>query len=319
MDDDMMKKEYRDATTSEISNDRISKGNNYAHVDGDGNLSALALQSEQPQLASASEIANSRLLLQDPYAHLDEDAPNGYSALSSLIVKIEKKKERYAIDEIEHKAVNLQKLMWKNRQKIWPNIKVTNPISILDPLVAFRLIQYDIDTEQNLGEFIIDGKRIEVAGMIDITAKKVRISRQPKPNIQRFTAAHELGHAMMHIEKGLHRDKPVDGITKSRDYKEFEADKFATFFLMPSKLVRETFRRYFLTEMFTLSEATAIALGFDSCDEALKKCNNLRTLSKFIAGATRFNGRHFDSLAIQFGVSNEAMAIRLEELNLLSI
>ena len=60
--DDMKKKEYRDATTSEISNDRISKANNYAHVDGDGNLSAIALKSEQSQQASASDITNSRLL-----------------------------------------------------------------------------------------------------------------------------------------------------------------------------------------------------------------------------------------------------------------
>ena len=317
--DDMKTKVYRAATTGEISDDRISLGNNYAHLDGDGNLSAIALQIEQPQQASASDITNSRLLLEDPYAHLDEDVPNGYSALANSTIKIEKKKQRYSIDEIEYKAINLQKLMWKYRQKIWPNIKITNPISILDPLVAFRLMHYDIDTEQNLGEFIIDGKRIEVAGMIDIMAKKVRISRQPKPNIQRFTAAHELGHAMMHNEKGLHRDKPVDGISKSRDYKEFEADKFATFFLMPSKLVRETFRRHFLTEMFTLSEATAIALGFDSCDEALRKCNNLHALSRLLAGAERFNGRHFNSLATQFGVSIEAMAIRFEELNLLSI
>lgn len=95
-------------------------------------------------------------LLEDPYAHLDEDAPNGYSALPNSIVKIEKKKEHYSINEIEQRAINLQKLMWKNRQKIWPNIASPKPISILDPIVAFSLIEYDCDTEQNLGEFIVD-------------------------------------------------------------------------------------------------------------------------------------------------------------------
>lgn len=315
----MKKKEYRDATTSEIYNDRISKGNNYAHVDGDGNLSAIALQSEQPQQAFASEITNSRFLLQDPYAHLDEDAPNGYSALSSLIVKVENKKERYTIDEIEQKAINLQRLMWKNRHKIWPNIKTTNPISILDPLVAFKLLGYDCDLEQNLGEFIIDGKLIEAAGVIDSNSKKVRISRRFRPDIQHFTAAHELGHAILHMGNGLHRDMPLDGTIKSRDPKEVEANKFAAFFLMPGKLVRETFRRHFLTEAFTLYEATAVALGFHSYDEAMKKCNNLHALSRQLAGASRFNGRHFNSLAIQFNVSVEAMAIRLEELGLVSL
>ena len=317
--DNIKTKVYRAATTGEISDDRISRGNNYAHLDGDGNLSAIALQIEQPQHASQSDITHSRLLLEDPYAYLDEDVPSGFSALANSIIKIEKKKQRYSINEIEQRAINLQKLMWKNRQKIWPNIKITNPISILDPLVALNLMGYDCDTEQNLGEFIIDGKLIEVAGVIDNNSKKVRISRHFRPDVQRFTSAHEAGHAILHTENGLHRDKPLDGTIKSRDPKEFEANKFAVFFLMPSKLVREIFRRHFLTEAFTLNEATAIALGFHSYDEAMKKCNNLHALLRLLAGTECFNGRHFNSLAIQFGVSIEAMAIRLEELNLVSI
>ena len=316
----MITKKYHDATTDEISNDRISLGNNYAHLDGDGGYSALSSRSAPLGFATEAEITNSRLLLQDPYAHLDEDEISGFGALSHpAFLQIEKKKGRYSIDEIEQQARNLQKIMWKNRHKIWPNIASPKPISILDPIVAFGLIGFDCDTEQNLGEFTIDGKLIEVAGLIDITSRKARISSQFKPNIQRFTAAHELGHAMMHIVTGLHRDKPLDGITKSREYKEFEADKFATFFLMPTKLLRLTFKRHFLTEEFAINEATALALGSDNYLELKKKCNTLRALSRMIAGATRFNGRHFDSLATQFGVSIEAMAIRLEELDLLSI
>jgi Zn-dependent peptidase ImmA (M78 family) len=317
--DDIKTKKYRDATSGEISKDRVLLGNNYAHLDGDGNLRAITLQSEQPQQASASEITNSRLLLEDPYAHLDEDAPNGYSALPNSIVKIEKKKEHYSINEIEQRAINLQKLMWKNRQKIWPNIASPKAISILDPIVAFSLIGYDCDTEQNLGEFIVDGKFIEAAGIIDITAKKARISRQFKPNIQRFTAAHELGHAMLHTGTGLHRDKALEGITKSRDHKEFEANKFAIFFLMPSKLVRPTFKSHFLTEEFAINEATAFALGFNNSIELKRKYKTHRDLSRMLAAATQFNGRHFNSLATQFNVSIETMAIRLEELNLVSI
>lgn len=316
----MKTKKYHDATAGEISKDRVLLGNNYAHLDGNGEYSASICRSTPLSLATEAEITNSRLLLQDPYAHLDEDELSGFGALSnSLFLQIERKKASYTIGEIEQKAINLQKIMWKNRHNIWPNIASQKPISILDPVVAFGLVGFDCDTEHNLGEFTIDGKLIEVAGLIDITSKKARISNQFKPNIQRFTAAHELGHAMMHSVSGLHRDKPLDGITKSREYKEFEADKFATFFLMPTKLLRLTFKRHFLTEEFTLNEATALALGFHNNFELKKKCNTLRALSRMIAGATRFNGRHFDSLASQFGVSIEAMAIRLEELNLLSI
>ena len=316
----MKTKEYHDATAGEISNDRILLGNNYAHLDGNDEYSAFVCRSAPLSLATEAEITNSRLLLKDPYAHLDEDEISGFAALSiTPFMQIEKKKGRYTNDEIEQQARNLQKIMWKNRHKIWPNMASPKPISILDPIVAFNLIGFDCDTEQNLGEFTIDGKLIEVAGLIDITSKKVRISSQFKPNIQRFTAAHELGHAIMHTVTGLHRDRPLDGITKSREYKEFEADKFATFFLMPTKLLRLTFKHHYLTEEFTINEATALALGFYNHIELKKKCNTLRAFSRTIAGATRFNGRYFDSLATQFGVSIEAMAIRLEELNLLSV
>jgi len=49
-----------------------------------------------------------------------------------------------------------------------------------------------------------------------------------------------------------------------------------------------------------------------------KKCRTLRDLAMLLAGTQQYNGRFFDSLAKQFGVSIAAMAIRIEELNLAS-
>lgn len=308
------------ATPAEISEDRILLGNNYAHLNGDGEFSATKCV-PLSSLASANEITESRLLLEDPYAHLDEDAVGGFSAISSRAELLStEKKERYTIDEIEKHAINLQKLMWGNRHKIWPNITTHRPVDVLDPIAALKFMGYDCEVEKNLGEFSSEGKLVEVAGTIDNSNKKVRISRHYSPNIQRFTAAHELGHAILHKTMGLHRDKPIDGSTATRrNSTEFEADKFSAFYTMPSKLVRNTFKQIFLTENFSINEATAVALGYDDYGSLMRKCKSLRDLSRVLASTERYNGRHFTSLANQFKVSVVAMAIRLEELGLVII
>ena len=49
----------------------------------------------------------------------------------------------------------------------------------------------------------------------------------------KFTIAHELGHALLHPNMVLHRDRPMDGSKslQSKDYKELQANKFAAYFL----------------------------------------------------------------------------------------
>ena len=46
---------------------------------------------------------------------------------------------------------------------------------------------------------------------------------------------------------------------------------------------------------------------------------SLRDISRILAKTESFNGQYFRSLADQFYVSVEAMAIRLEELSLLEV
>jgi Zn-dependent peptidase ImmA (M78 family) len=160
---------------------------------------------------------------------------------------------------------------------------------------------------------------MEVAGILDRAGKRVKISREFPVNIRNFTAAHELGHvALAHDGSGLHRDRPQDGSGKdaTRPIQEIEADKFATYFLMPRKLVEKEFRRRFGTECFSLTEATMFALSGNDSMALEKNCKTIRGLSRTLARAERYNSVRFDSLASQFRVSNEAMAIRIEELNL---
>ena len=312
--------------SEKISDSRRLLKNPYAYLDGLGGYSALP-HHDQLTIPSSNDITTSRRLLQDPYAYLDESG--SFSALSNstgmeidtisdFVPKITNN-HRYSHIEIEQQARDLHKRMWQNRKQIWHNAIPPNPIDMLDPLIALQYIGYNYDLDETLGQFHSGGKLVEVAGIIDKTARKVRISRQFQHNIRSFTAAHELGHALLHETSGLHRDRPLDGTAISRDAIEFEADKFATYFLMPNRLVKSTFKKFFLTDNFSLNEETTFALGFGDFAKQKNKCKTLRQLSRILASAESYNGLQFTSLANQFRVSTEAMAIRLEELELLSL
>jgi len=313
-----------------IIEDRRLKQNPYAHSDGQGDYSALPPIEIQPD-ASSEQVHRSRLKLQNPWAHHDGDG--GYSALTgekstthdSFAVAMPldvvpigefnpRSKEHYSDDEIELIARNLQTKIWQERNKIWSGIAPSNPIKILDPEIALKLIGFDFELAESLGQFFHEGKQVEVAGTIDKDSNHVHISRKFHPYIRSFTAAHELGHALMHKSTGLHRDRPVDGTSLSRTAIERQADKFATYFLMPQKQMKVVFKQLFLADKFILSEATAFALGCNY--ESLEKMT-LRQLSRVLASAERFNGINFISLAEQFHVSIETMAIRIEELGLI--
>jgi Zn-dependent peptidase ImmA (M78 family) len=192
-------------------------------------------------------------------------------------------------------------------------------VDMLDPSVALDLIGYDFDLDETLGQSHINGRLLEVAGVIDDSSRRVRISRQFSNDVRVFTAAHELGHALLHEAGGLHRDRPLDGETLSRHGIEFEADKFATYFLMPEKLVRARFTNFFATDRFVVNEETVFALSRSSLPEFQQKFRTLRDVSRALANAEYYDGRRFISLARQFRVSIGAMAIRLEELGLLAI
>lgn len=310
--------------------------NPYAYLNDLGSYSVI-LDGETVEVQTTDKIAASRRLLQDPYAYLDdlggfsaaEDSAHGQPGAShaipqqaegrySFLIANERTKGRHSNAEIEATALDLQRRMWQERDQIWPDGAPSDPIGILDPSIAFKLLGYDFDIEETLGQFFMDGKQIEVAGSIDDSSMQARISRQFQYEVRNFTAAHELGHALLHEARGLHRDRPLDGGTMSREPIEIEADKFATYFLMPAKLVRARFENLFGTGKFILNQDTGFALARGTALDLNRDCRSLRDLSRILAGAESYNGRRFASLARQFRVSIEAMAIRLEELELVA-
>jgi hypothetical protein len=77
---------------------------------------------------------------------------------------------------------------------------------------------------------------------------------------KRFTLAHELGHLLMHPETPLprialgNRPAPVDEYNRSA---EWQANKFATYFLMPDHIVRQFASPAELAEHCKVSSPTA--------------------------------------------------------------
>lgn len=253
-----------------------------------------------------SQIRESRKLLGNPYAHL-----NGDGEFDALMGASQSRRFRSRKDQIKRAVTNLQNEMWRNRRSIWPHNTPTQPRDILDPIAALEFLGYKCHILDSLVQFSPNGRNSTVAGYIDKPNMIVAISGAFPTATQRFTAAHELIHALEHDAIGLHRDRPLDGGAASpTDSIEHEANLGAAYFLMPDKLLISEFSIRFGTTQLSLNEG-APAL-FD-------ECSSLRDFSRAVAGTGTFGGNHFDSLASVFGVSNEAMAIRLEDLQLLCI
>ena len=208
--------------------------------------------------------------------------------------------------------------MWRHQADLFPDQQIVNPVEVIDPIVGLASIGYRTELVASIGQYPFEGKTMEVAGTIDRSEKVIRISQRFSPEIQNYTAAHELAHAILHEGMGLHRDRAPDGSLGrvARAPIEREADKFAAYFLMPEKHVRIAFVRVFKADTFVLNEATAFALNSE-LDTLRSKCKTKRDLSMLLSCATRFDGDHIRSLCEQFNVSPVAMAIRLEELSLI--
>lgn len=207
--------------------------------------------------------------------------------------------------------------VWNQRHTLWSGRIPEHPIQVVEPGVALRLLGFSMVTQEDLGEMHELGKRVRVAGLINWEERVVKISPAYSTEEQLFTAAHELGHAVLHPgAQGVHRDRAMSGFLPWREKIEVEADYFASNFLMPELIVRRRFRECFLTQGFELNDSTAYALCQSNAHEVQQTYRTRRHLSRALATAVSYNGKSFMSLANYFRVSPTAMAIRLEELDL---
>jgi len=228
-------------------------------------------------------------------------------------------KQGYSNEEIEDRARRLGLQMWQRKAQIWAGSTEPNdPIKVLDPEKALGLLGYSYELASDLGTIKHGSTSYEVAGVLEAQPGHVKVSIQMPSEVRLFTTAHELGHVILHPHlRQAHRDRPLDGSEQGRDQLEREADRFAAAFLMPAKQVRKKFSAIFGSAPFQINDETVFALSLDM-RAVLEKVKTQRELSMLLARTVRFNGKNFNSLAQQFSVSIKTMAIRLEELDLVS-
>lgn len=237
-------------------------------------------------------------------------------AEESFILNSSEKKLRNA--QIANTVDKLKQLIWRNRSEIWSGCESLKPVQLLNPATILEQLGFKIVESSSLGVFEHQGKTYEVSAQIDRESNLIKVSSQEPKESRNFTLAHELGHALMHIQTGLHRDPPPDDMKDFRhEYKEREANKFAALFLMPEKLVREEFFEIYRVEKFVLNQDRYEVLKqskHKNIDELVKTREGLASV---LAKTGNYNRIHpVESLSERFNVSASAMAIRLIELDL---
>lgn len=243
-----------------------------------------------------------------------------YMELNDLIDKL-KSNSNPSDEEVENGIRDFQNLVWKHKNIIWPNNPPQMSQLILNPEIIFRdVLCYDYVVREEFGVPDEHGRTIEIAGLINQANRLVVISNKfPEPT-QRFTAAHELTHALFHNQKIQHRDLPIDSSSTFQNHnrkpEEKIADKGATFFLLPTREVVKQFNARYLTSNFSIEEKSVFNLTRGNVSDFKREYKDIRELSRKLSSAQSYDNNRFESMAQRFNVSVEAMAIRLEQLNL---
>lgn len=222
-------------------------------------------------------------------------------------------------ESIEKVVSEMQNTMWKYKKAIWINDTPESPVQAIDPIKTLSLLGYKYEARTTLGQYFVKGKEVETAGVTDKNHEIVAISEQFPPQTRYFTLCHELGHVVLHKKQRIYRDGPIEGSfsKKEQDWEEKQANTFATCFSMPRNIVISEFTKIYNTNKLVIDEDSMFRLNQGTVANFRKKHKTLRGFSLFIAGAEFYNHESFASISKIFGVSKLAMAIRLEELDLL--
>lgn len=221
--------------------------------------------------------------------------------------------------QIENEAIRLRHQIWDARASFWPG-RQPHPLEVLDPQIAAQVLGFSLEYlhELNLG---VIGQGNQTAGILDRNLKRIVVAQCFGPEVEIFTAAHELGHVVLHPKDViLHRDLPIPGLEqKEKDPIEREANYFAGTYLMPTEFLTKVFKARFGTAPFVFDDAAAHFLRPRDVSSLLHPHPGSNARSISLASARSFAGQAFgNSLAGFFKVSVATMAIRLRELELVS-
>lgn len=216
--------------------------------------------------------------------------------------------------EIENEARRAQFEIWSQRKLLW-NTEPCVP-AMFEPRVVAEFHGLEYEPRDSIGA--LDSRTSEAAGILNRRRGIISISTKFSYEVQRFTAAHELGHYFLHPRIGYeveHRDRPIYGMAGGRPQHEADADYFAACLLVPRKALIVEFEKRFGTRKplpFTTTTAFHVGLAMKDFDTRRDRL----MFAKALAGTQSFDRHRFLSLADFFKVSVSALAIRLWECGL---
>ncbi len=215
----------------------------------------------------------------------------------------------------------LQRTLFEKRVELWAGSPPSDLVDLIDLRIVITKLLGVCYSEPE--EIPPQPGHSRIAGYIDRDKGEIAVVRRLKPEVQRFTAAHEIGHWILHPGTKYFRDAPMDGSEhdQERPIEEREADLFASALLMPPKLVRKEFRRHFGAEALTspIDQYQAALLSHGQRRTKPLKPSELHTtrqISMLASQCLSMWSPGYPSLAELFRVSPAAMAIQLEELGL---
>jgi Zn-dependent peptidase ImmA (M78 family) len=219
---------------------------------------------------------------------------------------------------IENEARRLQYEVW-SRRDVRYKFGVPDIPTIFDPRNVADHCDLYFEERERLDSDYPGGA--EAAGIWDRDRSTILISTRYPYETQRFTAAHEIGHFVLHPHIGdrkMHRERPINATRNGRPTQEQEADHFAACLLMPRRaVVNEFSARFGSKHPLVLTETVAYHLKADT-GQLFSQPRGSLLFAQAVARCKQFDRLRFKSLAEYFGVSVTAMAIRLEELDLVA-
>ena len=220
---------------------------------------------------------------------------------------------------IELAARDVLGKIYRKEESIHPG--ALHPMQMLEPEVVAEFLSLRLEYADGLGKWRSGNADFEIAGLLDQQRRLIRVSTKFPYEVQRFTAAHEIGHVVLnHPGTVIHRDRPAFNLSSEggRDRTEREADYFAACLLAPRRLLIEEYQKRFLIgPPLPLNDDVAFNLCGESAHALMRAGRDSMKFALTVASARRFNGRDFRSLADTFNMSVSAMAIRLRELGLI--
>ena len=129
--------------------------------------------------------------------------------------------------------------------------KLAAPIPVFD---IIEYLGYDVDFRK---DGIYEDKNLLGGTHIDQKIIEINENISDHEGRMHFTAAHEIGHIILHVP--FYKEKHKDDLSKDKiisrkdggfegtkkDPEEWQADKFAAFLLMPTELIKKTFYKNF--------------------------------------------------------------------------